>query len=298
MYLDLEDYRPDTPRLESGNSWRGGVLSLIVHIGFVLLIIFGPSALFAPNPQAVVPVQPDQDPVRFVQMMPMRDKVAPPKLQSEASDKDRRATTPEVVPKPENPAPVSHGNTPDKVVGAPAEKPAGPDSPQPAAPTPPQQAQQQSQVAAKVLPDPPVVQSQPAGGALGQSLRNLQRYLQDQNFNNQKGGLTQQDPDIQFDAKGVEFGPWIARFIAQVKSNWFVPDAAMVMSGHVVLAFNVHRDGSISDLRIVTPSTVTAFTNSAMGAIKLSNPTMPLPAEYPTEQAQFVVTFHYNEGIR
>jgi len=298
MYLDLEDYRPDTPRLESANSWRGGVLSLAAHIAFVLLIIFGPSALFQPNPQAVVPVQPDQDPVRFVQMMPLRDRIAPPKLEAEASDKNRRATTPEVVPKPENPAPVSHGNTPDKVLGAPAEKPAGPDSPLPAAPTPPSPQPTQQQLAAKVLPDPPVVQSQPAGGALGQSLRNLQRYLQDQNFNNQKGGLTQQDPDIQFDSKGVEFGPWIARFIAQVKSNWFVPDAAMVMSGHVVLAFNVHRDGSITDLRIVTPSTVTAFTNSALGAIKLSNPTMPLPAEYPTEQAQFVVTFHYNEGIR
>ena len=32
---------------------------------------------------------------------------------------------------------------------------------------------------------------------------------------------------IQFDTKGVEFGPWIRRFIAQVKRNWFVPYAAM-----------------------------------------------------------------------
>ena len=72
----------------------------------------------------------------------------------------------------------------------------------------------------------------------------------------------------------------------------------MVMSGHVVLQFNVHRDGSITDLRIAQPSTVTAFTNAAMTAIKLSNPTMTLPAEYPAEQASFVVTFHYNEGIR
>jgi periplasmic protein TonB len=270
------------------------VLSLFVHLGFVLLIVFGPAALFQTRPEAI-PVQPNQDPVRFVQVMPLRDRVAPPKPQADPSDKDRRATTPEVVPKPENPAPVSRGNTPDKVMGAPNEKAAGPETPQPAAPTPPQT---QQQVAAKVLPDPPIITAQPAGGALGQSLRNLQRYLQDQNFNNQKGGLTQQDPDIQFDSKGVEFGPWIARFIAQVKSNWFVPDAAMVMSGHVVLAFNVHRDGTISDLRIVTPSGVTAFTNSALGAIKLSNPTMPLPAEYPTGQAQFVVTFHYNEGIR
>ena len=30
-------------------------------------------------------------------------------------------------------------------------------------------------------------------------------------------------PAIQFDTKGVEFGPWIRRFVAQVKRNWFVP---------------------------------------------------------------------------
>jgi len=298
MQLDLEDYRPDTPRLASANSWRGGVLSLVVHGVIVVLIVLAPSALFRVAEQAQIIPQDDQ--IRFVQMMPMRDRVAPPKPEAEASDKNRRSATPERAPKPENPMPFSRGSTPDKVVGAPTETAKGPDKPDPPAPsptpTPP------PQIAAKMMSDTPLIQApqqpQPAGGALGASLRNLQRYLQDQNFQNQKGGLTQQDPDIQFDSKGVEFGPWLARFIAQVKSNWFVPDAAMVMSGHVVLAFNVHRDGSISDLRIVTPSTVTAFTNSALGAIKLSNPTMPLPAEYPTEQAQFVVTFHYNEGIR
>jgi TonB family protein len=298
MQLDLEDYKPDTPRLATANSWRGGVLSLVVHGAIVLFILFAPSMLFNAVQQAqVIPV--DQDQVRFVQMVPMRDRVAPPKPLAESSDKNRRATSPEKVPTPENTAPVSRGSTPDKVVGAPNETAKGPNRPDPPAPdpapTPP------PQVAAKMMSDTPLIQppqQQAAGGALGASLRNLQRYLQDQNFNNQKGGLTQQDPDIQFDSKGVEFGPWLARFIAQVKSNWFVPDAAMVMSGHVALAFNVHRDGTITDLRIVTPSTVTAFTNAAMGAIRLSNPTMTLPAEYPADQAAFIVTFHYNEGIR
>jgi hypothetical protein len=28
----------------------------------------------------------------------------------------------------------------------------------------------------------------------------------------------------------------------------------------------------------------------------MSNPTVPLPAEYPTDRAFFTVTFHYNEG--
>jgi TonB family protein len=297
MYLDLEDYRPDTPRLASANTWRGGVLSLAVHIGFVLLILFGPSTLFSTPTQPIQALPDDQ--VRFVQMMPLRDRVAPPKPLAEQSDKDRQSATREKAPNPQNTMPFSRGNTPEKVEGAPTpdEKAKGPDNAQPPAPTP-APSQQQPQMAAKMIPETPVVAQQQAGGQLGASLRNLQRYLQDQNLNNQKGGLTQQDPDIQFDSKGVEFGPWLARFIAQVKSNWFVPDAAMVMSGHVVLQFNVHRDGTISDLRIGQPSTVMAFTNAAMTAIKLSNPTMALPAEYPAEQASFVVTFHYNEGIR
>ncbi len=295
MYLELEDYRPDTPRLASANSWRGGVLSLVAHIAFVLFILFAPAALFSPSQQPVVIPQ-DQEPVRFVQMMPMRDRVTPPKLEAPPSDKDRAAATRERAPQPDNTMPFSRGSTPEKVEGAPTERAKGPDSPQPSTPTPP--------VAAKIasdltpIPMQPQPTPQPAGGALGQSLRNLQRYLQDQNFNNQKGNPTQQDPDIQFDSKGVEFGPWIARFVAQVKGNWFVPDAAMVMSGRVVLAFNVHRDGSITDIHIVAPSSVTAFTNAALGAIRLSNPTMPLPPEYPAEQASFVVTFHYNEGGR
>ncbi|HUL73858.1 MAG TPA: TonB family protein [Vicinamibacterales bacterium] len=291
MYLDLEDYRPDTPRLESANSWRGGVLSLGVHIVVLLLILFAPAALF--DASQVQP-EPDQmrDQVRFVQMAPLKDRIAPPKPQAEQSDKDRRATTPERAPMPENPMPFSRGSTPEKLQGAPTEKAAGPDSPQPApapSPTP------APQMAAKVIPDATVLPASRPGGSLGQSLRNLQHYLQDQNFNNQKGGLAPQDPDIQFDSKGVEFGPWLARFIAQVKGNWFIPEAASVMSGHVVLQFNVHRDGTITDLRIAQPSTITSFTNAAFQAIKLSNPTMPLPDAYPTEQASFVVTFRYNE---
>jgi len=291
MYLDLEDYRPDTPRLASTNSWRGGVLSLGVHIGIVLLILFAPAALFQARQVDLTQAQP-QDDVRFVQMMPLKDRAAPPKPDAEHSDKDRQAATPEKVPQPENPMPVSRGNTPEKILGAPNERAAGPDSPQPVAPTP---TPAPPQVAAKMIPDATVPPAAQPGGSLGQALRNLQHYLQDQNFNNQNGGRAPQDPDIQFDSKGVEFGPWLARFIAQVKGNWFIPEAANVMSGHVVLAFNVHRDGSITDLRIVQPSTINSFTTAAFQAIKLSNPTMQLPDGYPSEQASFIVTFRYNE---
>ena len=126
-------------------------------------------------------------------------------------------------------------------------------------------------------------------------MRNLQRYVQNETFNNPQGGNDRPGATIQFDTKGVEFGPWLRRFVAQVRRNWFVPQAAMVMSGHVVLQFNIHRDGSITDVVVVQPSSIDAFNNAAYGAIMTSNPTAPLPPEYPADKALFTVTFYYNE---
>jgi TonB family protein len=63
----------------------------------------------------------------------------------------------------------------------------------------------------------------------------------------------------------------------------------------VVLQFNVHKDGRITDVNVVGPSGVDAFNNAAANAIVTSNPTEPLPPEYPSDKAFFTVTFYYNE---
>ena len=54
--------------------------------------------------------------------------------------------------------------------------------------------------------------------------------------------------------------------------------------------------GSITDLTVVGPSAVDAFNNAAFGALSGSNPTQPLPPEYPADKAFFTVTFFYNEA--
>ena len=131
--------------------------------------------------------------------------------------------------------------------------------------------------------------------SLGDALRNLSKYVQPDQFDNPQGDSGAFGPAIQFDTKGVEFGPWIRRFIAQVKRNWLIPYAAMSMKGHVVITFNVHKDGSITDLMVVGPSAIDAFNNAAFGALASSNPTQPLPPEYPADKAFFTVTFFYNE---
>jgi TonB family protein len=70
----------------------------------------------------------------------------------------------------------------------------------------------------------------------------------------------------------------------------------MSLKGRVVLSFNVHTDGTITDLTVVQPSTVEAFTHAAYNALAASNPTQPLPPEYPSDRAFFTVTFFYNEN--
>ena len=204
--------------------------------------------------------------------------------------------TREKAPKPENMAPMMKGTSPEKMEGTPPEeKLKGPETPKP---TP--QPTNAPDLPAKVLADAtpiPVVQP-PKGGSLGESLRNLKKSLQNQTLDNPQGGQAQQGADIQFDSKGVDFGPWLRRFKAQVEKIWWVPDAAWFLKGHVVIQFYVERDGRITDLKIVEPSTVEAFNGPALNSLKMSNPTMPLPPEYPSDRAFFTVTFHYNEGIR
>jgi TonB family protein len=322
MYFEIDETHPDITPVGSVMSWREGVLlSVIVHLVFVIISLTAPNwlarfDLLAPKPQPV-PQQP-QEKTQFVFVQPKLDlKALKPPERAEASDMDRRAATPRPQPRPQSPLPYSRGNTPERVErsdqqiargrGPSPEPPGGQQTQAPPQPeTPPQiadnqlrlpEAQSPLQIPSPQQPAPrsgALGRSPTAGGSLGDALRNLQRYVQRDQFENAQGGGAF-GPAIQFDTKGVEFGPWIRRFVAQVKRNWLIPYAAMSMKGHVVVTFNVHKDGSITDLQVVGASPVDAFNNAAFGALASSNPTAALPPEYPSEKAFFTVTFFYNE---
>jgi TonB family protein len=314
MYFDFEDYHPDITPVGQAISWREGVLlSIIVHLVMVILLLVAPKwfpFLREPARRPANAQQQRSEPTRFVFVQPRVERpVAKAPPLAEPSDRDRESRSVERAPNPPtNPLPYARGNSPERIeeLQRQAARGRGPD-PDPAAgrqaetqPDAPKVPESQS---ALQLPSAraPAVQngvggrSATTGGSLGDALRNLQRYTQNESFDNQGGTSGQFGPEIQFDTKGVEFGPWIRRFIAQVKRNWFIPYAAMSMKGHVVIQFNVHKDGSISDLTVVGPSPVDAFNNAAFGALSGSNPTQPLPPEYPADKAFFTVTFFYNE---
>ncbi|HWF83977.1 MAG TPA: TonB family protein [Vicinamibacterales bacterium] len=320
MYFDFEDYHPDiAPVGRALTRLEVVLLTIIFHLLLVIVLLVSPKWfpwLFAPPPAQVLALQQPQQQPTFVFVQPRNDLKAPrPPNRGEASDQNRMARAPERAPKPENEMPKMRGNTAERVERNVNQPPRGQGpAPDPAAGQP--QARKDPQADSQPLQGldsssaPPLPnartssqngangRSATAGGQLGDALRNLQRYVQRDGFDNQQGGGGEFGPEIQFDTKGVEFGPWIRRFIAQVKRNWFIPYAAMSMKGHVIVTFNVHKDGSITDLTVVGPCPVDAFNNAAFGALVGSNPTQPLPPEYPSEKAFFTVTFFYNETPR
>jgi TonB family protein len=315
MYFNFDDNRPDTPRIPQPLSRREVVLVTInLHAFLLIAILLGPRipwvrAIIEQQQQAIAEQQrlaqeKQRERPRFVFMQPRLDLTSPkPPPIAELSDLDRRARTVERAPNPDNPLPFSRGNSPERIEAVPpaTRRPA----PQPA--PAPQNGEREGAKPQLTLPDTPSAYERPtdasrqaergpAVGVIADAIRNVRRYAQQENFGNLRGGQSQDHGEsIQFDSKGVEFGPWLARFVAQVRSNWMIPQAAMSMRGHVVITFFVHKDGRITDVSVAKPSMVDAFTLSGRNAILTSNPTIPLPPEYPDEKCFFTVTFYFNE---
>jgi TonB family protein len=279
------------------------LLSVGVHAVIVLALLFAPVLpIFqrtAPT-EVVLPPEPKRERPEFVFVQPRVDfEALRPRERADASDKNRIARAERPAPVPANPLPSARGNSTEKVEAAPNERAKGEGpAPDPSTERPAPEVVEKPpapvpQVNASV--PPPSRPRPPQGGSLGEALRNLQKYVDQESFTNDKGQAQNLGP-LQFDTKGVEFGPWIRRFVAQVRRNWFVPMAAMSLRGHVVLTFYVHRNGALTDVQIIQPSAVESFNIAARNALLASNPTQPLPPEYPDDKAFFTVTFYYNEG--
>jgi type II secretory pathway pseudopilin PulG len=278
--------------------------------------------------QQLAQLQEQQRAPEFIFVQPLVDTPAPqPPLQADLSDIDRVAQSPLQAETPVNDLPNADGNTlefveaedPTDGLDSVAEESAALDGSE-VAEVEPVDGVDDGTVDADA-PDPDSLDATPGdGGALtnpfladrgitspeappaerpgtllDQAIEGVGGVARRDTFRNLRGRTDQYGPDIQFDSKGVDFGWWIRRFRAQIYRNWTVPQAAMVLSGHVVLTFNIHRDGSFTELTVAQPSLVDAFTNSAYNALLGSNPTVPLPEEYPEDEVFFTVIFYFNE---
>jgi TonB family protein len=232
------------------------------------------------------------------------------------------------------PMPYSRGNTPlpeiagGKPPAAAPTPPPGAAAPAPASPGPPanQQGNQAPQVAKNDdglrLED---VKPNTGGGGAGLNLPSLspgqaiQQSLQsaahgrnssgggrgsgagygdgNAEFQNLEPNFSTEGPIILSDTRGVDFGPYLARVVYIVRRNWYsvIPESARLGErGRVGIVFEILKDGSVPQLRLVASSGSDPLDRAALAGIHTSIPFPPLPEEFTGNHLVLQFIFLYN----
>jgi len=114
-----------------------------------------------------------------------------------------------------------------------------------------------------------------------------------------RGSAAQGDLDVLSDTMGVDFGPYLARVLHDVRNNWYniIPEAAyppLRKKGRVAIEFAILKDGSVAGMKLEGPSGDVALDRAAWGGITASNPFPPLPNEFSGQYLYLRFRFYYN----
>jgi len=114
-----------------------------------------------------------------------------------------------------------------------------------------------------------------------------------------RGNPGRGDLDILSDTMGVDFGPYLARVLHDVKMNWYnvIPEAAyppLRKKGRVAIQFYIQKDGSVAGMTLESPSGDVSLDRAAWGGITASNPFPPLPTEFRGPYLLLRFRFYYN----
>jgi len=304
------------------------LLSVVLHGVMILLLLFSPN-LFRRG-AAMMGIRLEPQPKRestFLWLPPdlLKRLREPPPDTNNLSDKDRRAQgrSPLINPFGKH-MPYSQGNTPLLEVpgGAPPQLPPPTAPPpqasggSPAPPPPPAENKEESRLRLMDVP-PPGNDANPQlrlplsspGEAIRQSVeaaaRGRARGTMEgpgdsmAQFRNLDPNFSTEAPTILSDTRGVDFGPYLARVVFNVRRNWYsmIPVSARLgQKGRVVIVFEILKDGAVPELRLVGSSGSDPLDRAAAGAIQASNPFPPLPEEFTGEHLVLQFIFLYNIG--
>jgi TonB family protein len=117
-------------------------------------------------------------------------------------------------------------------------------------------------------------------------------------FAGNSGGV-KSNIDILSDTMGVDFGPYLARVLHDVRMNWYnlIPEVArapLMKKGNVSIEFAITKKGEVAGMRLVSPSGDVSLDRAAWGGITGSNPFPPLPSEYNGGYLALRFHFFYN----
>ena len=116
-------------------------------------------------------------------------------------------------------------------------------------------------------------------------------------FRNLEPNFSTEGPIILSDTRGVDFGPYLARVVFIVKRNWYsvIPESARLgEKGRVGIVFEILKDGSVPQLRLVASSGADPLDRAALAGIRASIPFPPLPEEFTGNHLVLQFIFLYN----
>jgi TonB family protein len=301
-------------------------ISVVVHLAIVILAVNSNRLENLLYRRAVLVVSP-QDLLRekdltYLELPPDEQKVSKRPETNKISDKDRVATSR---------APLLDRGELKKILDSARAGAPGPGGPpvqsQPPAPAAPETAQnapgQQDQPSQPSPPDqnqaarlqtPPTSRpkssfntgAMSAGSAIEQAARAAISNRGGYGGEGGDYGLGQGQPaqrigplDVLSDTMGVDFGPYLARVLHDVRENWYriIPESArapLMKKGKVSIQFAIMKDGSVSGLQIVGPPGDVALDRAAYGGITGSEPFPPLPGEFGGQYLALRFHFYYN----
>jgi len=298
-------------------------MSLVVHLIVVILIINSPKfARYFPHKTLVVGPNDwlRQKDLTYLELPPDEQKLTKRPNTNIISDKDRIATSRN---------PQLNREELRKILDS-----SRPGAPNPPAPAAPQQAQAAPAMAQNMAPQQ---QAEPAAAPPSQNqVARLQQPMQQApapsfntaplsagsaiaqaaraamanrgSYGGEGGGFgigSRQAPravsqyDVLSDTMGVDFGPYLARVVHDVRENWYriIPESAMaplLKKGKVSIEFAIMKDGRIAGMTLAGTSGDTALDRAAWGGITASNPFPPLPTEFGGQYLALRFHFFYN----
>jgi TonB family protein len=296
-------------------------ISVVVHLAIVILVVNSGRLEGLMHRRSVILISPqdlmNQKELTYLELPPDEQKLTKRPDTNRISDKDRIATSK---------APQLDRKELKKILDSarpgPPGAPAPPAAPAPAAQSPqpqespsPQPPPDQNQVAR--LQTPPAERPTPnfntgamsAGSAIEQAARaamsNRGGYGGDSGGGDyglgqgKQGGEAIGPMDVLSDTMGVDFGPYLARVLHDVRENWYriIPESArapLMKKGKVSIEFAILKNGQVAGLQIVGTSGDVALDRAAYGGITASKPFPPLPTEFGGQYLALRFHFYYN----
>ncbi len=313
--------------------WRRRTLflvSVIVHGIFIWILLFAPNLFHRGAEMMGINLRRARKPETTYLWLPpdVLKRLREPDTPT-LSDKNRRAQGRSPIVDPNGlRMPYLRGNTPLPEVpgGGQPVPPAAPPAPPPAGgtaatPAPPAPKQEDNQEARLRLMDVP---EKPEGGGdprlrlpLSTPSNSIREAAQaaarnraaagvpgpgegTSQFENLHPNFSTEAPIILSDTQGVDFGPYLARVVYVVRHNWYqvIPESARLgmEKGRVAIVFEIVKDGSVPQLRLVGSSGSDPLDRAALAGIRASIPFPPLPTEFTGNHLVLQFIFLYNIG--